>query len=177
MDMIAARRVERWSSYKEMRAVSSIVSDLTGMPLDDFKLGDGFHVRAVQRGEFRILSPNNIAVIVQTDANGFVSNRLQEMPTDIDIEDVPIVVVYIDQGRIGLGGMNFLTNYLHLMVVARYDASHRGIRDIVDSTSKAALGVFRRVMLITAYIFGLNYAPFGKGHFFDEKKRFDGVFL
>ena len=92
------------------------------------------------------------------------------MPTEFDIDDVPIVVAYVDQGRVGIGGLNFLMNHLKLMLVTRYDAFHRGIRDIVDSSSKAAVGVFRRVMLLTAYLFGLNYAPFGRGQFFDEKK-------
>ena len=45
-----------------------------------------------------------------------------------------------------------------------------GIRDIIDSSSKAVLGVFWCVMLFTAYTVGLNYASFGKGLFFDEKK-------
>ena len=168
--LIAERKIERWSSYKEMRAVSSIVSDLTGMPLDAFKLGDGFHVRAVGQRETRILNPNRIAVIVQTDAGGAIVNRFQEMPTDFDINELPVIVVYVDQGRVGLGGLNFCTNFLKLMLVSRFDAFHRGIRDIIDSSSKAVLGVFRRVMLFTAYIFGLNCAPFGKGLFFDEKK-------
>ena len=41
---------------------------------------------------------------------------------------------------------------------------------LVNSSSKAASGVLRRTMLFTAYIFGLNYAPFGRDAFFDEKK-------
>eukprot|EP00973_Karenia_brevis_P092024 12410349-Karenia_brevis.AAC.1 len=69
-----------------------------------------------------------------------------------------------------MAGLNFLTHHLNLMVVTKFDAFHRGIRDIIDSSSKSVLGRFRRVMLLTAYIFGLNYAPFGKGLFFDEKK-------
>eukprot|EP00973_Karenia_brevis_P087507 12133566-Karenia_brevis.AAC.1 len=49
--LVAERKFERWSSYKEMRAISSIVQDLTGMPLDAFQLGDGFCVRAVRQSE------------------------------------------------------------------------------------------------------------------------------
>ena len=109
-------------------------------------------------------------MIVQTDAGGAIVNRFQEMPTEFDINELPVIVVYVDQGRVGLGGLNFCTNFLKLMLVSRFDAFHRGIRDIIDSSSKAVLGVFRRVMLFTAYIFGLNYAPFGKGLSFDEKK-------
>ena len=109
-----------------MRAVSSIVSGLTGMPLDAFKLGDGFHVRAAGQRETRILNPNRIAVIVQTDAGGAIVNRFQEMPTEFDINELPVIVLYVDQGRVGLVGLNFCTNFLKLMLVSRFDAFHRG---------------------------------------------------
>ena len=101
--MIGDRKIERWSSYKEMRAISSIVNDLTGMPLDSFKLGDAFCLRALKQGEIRIVNPNGIAVIVESDAQGTIINRFQEMPTEFDISEVPVVVVYVDQGRVGMG--------------------------------------------------------------------------
>ena len=59
--LIADRKNERWSSYKEVRAVCNIVKDHTRMPIDSFKLGDEFHVRAVQPGEVRIVPPNRLA--------------------------------------------------------------------------------------------------------------------
>lgn len=54
--MIGDRKIERWSSYKEMRAISSIVNDLTGMPLDSFKSGNAFCLRALKQGEIRIVN-------------------------------------------------------------------------------------------------------------------------
>ena len=156
----------RWSSYKEVRAVCNIVKDHTRIPIDSFKLGDELHVRAVQPGEVRIVPPNGLAKITRFDPAGHVIATYQEMPTYLVIDDIPLLPVCIDQGRIGLGGFNFVMNYLKLMVLARFDRFHRGIRDIVNSSSKAASGVLRRTMLFTAYIFGLNYAPFGRGRVF-----------
>ena len=169
--LIAQRKVERWSCYKEMRAMSSIVEDLTTLPLSTFQLGDGFKVRAVEENEYRITNPNGIAVIMRTNGHGDIVPRTQEMPTQFTVtDDVPLVTVYVDQGRIGVGGLNFLMNSLKLMILARFDGFHRGIRDILDAAGKVSNGIYRRVNLFTAYIFGLNYQPFGKGQFFDEKR-------
>ena len=57
-----------------------------------------------------------------------------------------------------------------VMLSIRYDPFHRAVNDIKLACKHSCGGLFRRVMLFSAYIFGINYGPFGKGSYFHEKK-------
>ena len=170
-ETVAQKKFERWAGYKEIRALSSMVHDLTGFPLDDYKLGSSFVVRRLQNRETRVVSPNQIATIILEDQFGNVVQTTPAMPRDFDVNDLFLITVYIDQGAIGMAALNYVMGYLQLMLIARYDAFHRGIRDIIAATTKTARALFRRVNLMYAFICSLNYGPFGKGANFEEKKE------
>ena len=56
------------------------------------------------------------------------------------------------------------------MLSLRFDPFHRTVNDIKGACRSACGGLYRRVMLFTAFIFGINYGPFGKGAHFHEKR-------
>ncbi len=174
-DQLAAialgRKQERWASYKEMRAISSQLSDLTKhrMSIDSFRLPDGFTVRRVQQGEVRVLGPDGVALLVEV-AEGAATDALREMPLDISTVVLPLLVLILDQGGSGAAPSYFALGALGLMLSVRWDSFHRGVNDVKGATLHACEGVFRRVLLLTTYVFNINYGPRGKGTFFQDKK-------
>lgn len=145
------------------------------MNIDAFKLPADVIARSVGRDERRIMI-RGVAVLC-TVVNGAVTTWVPEMPDDIASIDLPLLVLTMDQGGVGLAGMYFAMNYLKLMLCARWDKYHRGVNDIKLACQHTHRGLFRRVMLLTTYVFNLNYGPFGKGAFFEEKKAMMAFFL
>eukprot|EP00959_Pyramimonas_sp_CCMP1952_P367299 7693051-Pyramimonas_sp.AAC.1 len=72
-------------------------------------------------------------------------------------------------GGIGTAIMYYLLSK-GVMLSLRFDPFHRAVNDIKGACKHACGGLFRRVMLFTAFIFGINYGPFGKGANFHEKQ-------
>jgi hypothetical protein len=68
-------------------------------------------------------------------------------------------------------------NQLGLTMSCRFDKFHRMIRDIRLSLKHCCDGIFCKAQLCSAYIYGLNYKPFGKGGFAEVKDRLLVVFL
>ena len=168
--MAAVRKCERWAAYKELRAISDILRDVTRYPIPCFKLGADFVVRAANKDEIRILGRDFRPVLVTVGPDGSLQARTKVLPDDFDIDDVPILVIYIDQGPVGLAALHFAMGHLGLMIVTRFDGFHRGVNDIKDGAKSSCRAVFRLTMLYLAHIMAINYGPFGKGHNFDEKR-------
>ena len=103
--------------------------------------------------------------------DGAVVRRLRVLPLLLADGDVPLLVVNHDQGGVGGSGLYYMMGHMELMLDIRWDAFHRGVRDIAGACGHASNGLFRRIMLITSLIFGLDYGPFGSGAFFVEKKQ------
>ena len=90
---------------------------------------------------------------------------------------MPLLVVAMDQGGVGSAGVYYAIGKLSLMVSPRWDKYHRGVNDMKAATQHALGGLFRRVVLLTTYLYNINYGPFGKGAYFDEKKEMLSHFL
>ena len=110
------------------------------------------------------------AVIVGADGTS------QQVLPD-DFQDADLLVVCLDQGSIGAAGMAFAINQLGLTMSCRFDKFHRIIRDIKLSLKHCCDGIFCKAQLYSAYLYGLNYKPFGKGGFAEVKNRLLVVFL
>ena len=95
-------------------------------------------------------------ILLQHDLAGNLIGRVREMPADIDIDiDIPVLTVFVDQGPIGMAALNFIMGHLRLMMIARYNAFHRGFRYIVGASMAGdgnERGTFRRTMLMTGFI-------------------------
>ena len=141
------------------------------MTIDSFVAPESIVARKVRDGEVRVLV-NNVAVFATVVAGQVVSS-LPEMPIDVSQLVLPLLVLVLDQGSTGASGVHFAMGFKHLMVSARWDTFHRGVNDLKLAAQHAVGGLFRRVILLSTYVFNINYGPFGKGAFFDEKKVFE----
>ena len=83
--------------------------------------------------------------------------------------NLPVLVLGLDQGSIGLAGMAFAMR--ENMVRVKCDKIHRAIRDFKNSMSRCLKGLFLKAQLHSSYIFALNYKPFGSGGFFQHKRE------
>ena len=138
------------------------------MNIDSFVAPASVTARKIRDGERRVLL-NNVALIATVVAGAVVS-YIHEMPANISQLVLPLLVLILDQGSTGSSGVYFAMGHKQLMVSARWDSFHRGVNDLKLSCQHALGGLFRRVILLSTYVFNINYGPFGKGAFFDEKK-------
>ena len=63
------------------------------------------------------------------------------------------------------------------MILARFDAIHRLIRDLKFSLGHAAGGVFLKAQFYSSHIWSINQRPFRSGIFQSQKRRLLDVFL
>ena len=98
------------------------------------------------------------------------------LPTDRGWHNMqPMLTLSIDQGGVGMAALAFLlpTHMLHV----RCDKIHRVVRDYKLAIGHAADGLFLKTQLHSGYIFSINYKPFNKGNFFEQKKVMVEEFL
>ena len=101
--------------------------------------------------------------------DGEITNVLPVLPeSDQWWLNIPILVLGLDQGSIGLAGMAYAMR--DNMVHVKCDKIHRAIRDFKNSMSRCLKGLFLSAQLHSSYIFALNYKPFGSGGFHQQKK-------
>ena len=110
--IVAARKAQRWASYKELRALSDIISDLTGEVggIATMVLPNAWIVRPIANDEFRLVSPTTHVAIVCQVCDGSIVARKQELLDDLHtyIDDIPYLVLCIDQGSIGMAAVHLL---------------------------------------------------------------------
>ena len=83
-------------------------------------------------------------------------------------QNVPLLVLSLDQGPVGTAGMAFALQGHRIHV--RFDKIHRCIRDYKLAIGRAMGGIFLKTQLHSSYIFGLNYKPFGSGLYSSQKQ-------
>ena len=87
------------------------------------------------------------------------------------LAEIPVMKVIMDQGKIGTAAAAFCRT-LGLLVRFDYDKIHRLLRDL-----KSMSWQFQQVVLMTTYMWGINYKPFRSGAHYDEKCcAMDGFF-
>ena len=89
---------------------------------------------------------------------------------------VPLLTVGLDQGSVGASGMAYAINHRGHLVHARFDKLHRVVRDMKLALTHCLRGIFMKAQLFTAYIWGLNYRPFGTGAFYQTKRMMVNAF-
>lgn len=160
--LAAKRKLERVAAFRQLQSICHQLHLLTGgrLKLESFKLDSAVHLQPVAAGEIRVVRPGDAgtdtAVIVGADGTS------QQVLPD-DFQDADLLVVCLDQGSIGAAGMAFAINQLGLTMSCRFDKFHRIIRDIKLSLKHCCDGIFCKAQLYSAYLYGLNYKPFGKG--------------
>jgi len=175
--LAAKRKLERVAAFRQMQAISHQLHHLTqgSITLDHFVLPDNVNLRPVAPHEVRFVRKGDVqdAACVQGDDN---DGGIKQVLPD-DFVDAPLLVLSLDQGSIGAAGVAYAINELDMMLSCRFDKFHRLVRDMKLALAHCVDGVFLKTQLFSAYIYGLNYKPFGTGGFSSLKQRLLQVFL
>ena len=110
-------------------------------------------------------------VRVERDENGkcmvyIVNTEAATMKQVIpcDLEDVPLLVLLLDQGSIGAAGVGF-TDHLGKLVLVKFEKIHRLIRDIKLALQHCCGGVLLKAQVYSSNLWNYHQKPFGSGHF------------
>ena len=169
-----ARKLVRVAAFRQLQGLSLQLQHLTSgrLTIDSFVLPELKHLRAVQEDEIRaVRAEGGRQVGALRTSNGWKT----QLPSRLS--DLPLLVVGLDQGAIGVAGMSFSINSLGANIHVRWDKIHRCIRDIKLALKHTEAGIFLRAQLFSAYIYSLNYKPFGTGGFAQQKRRILNVFF
>ena len=93
----------------------------------------------------------------------------EEQPPDK--KEWPSVVHCIDQGSVGSSVMHYLMHSAGYFMVVLPDPKHRVWNDIKMAAQHSRQFYWRTIVQMTL-VFNLNYGPFGKGSWYEEKKTF-----
>ena len=164
VERLAARReVERVATLKFLQAVSSQCFKIARLQMSDFqphsqllcmlaplKPGDQAFVRGE---EFQIIRADDPATV-------------HSMSFDAESADlIPMLHILMDQGPIGCAANAFSLDQ-SLLIHYSYDKIHRLHRDIKGPLR----GQLHKNVLLTTFMWTINYKPFGSGGFFSEKQ-------
>ena len=91
------------------------------------------------------------------------------------IEDVPLLVLLLDQGSIGAAGTGF-TDFLGKFILMKFEKIHRLIRDIKLALSHSCGGVLLKAQVFSSNLWNYHHKPFGSGPFGVVMQRALNVF-
>ena len=158
---LAARmKLERVAAYRQLQGISHMTLQLHARNINDYDVPNcslapvGEHERrvVVVRGEERK------AFIVNTET------RTQKSVLPDGLQDVPLLVLLLDQGSIGCASSGFV-DHMDKMVLIRFEKIHRLIRDIKGPLSKCCNGAALKAQVYSSYIWNLQTKPWGSGWF------------
>ena len=167
VETLAARReLERLKSYRFLQAVSHQLHLLTGGNLDLTQLMPSSEL---------CLEPLNPGDSRELDGDGYTFFRAGQVdPIKQTLTDqVPVVSCLIDQGSTGCAATAWLQSK-HSLFHASWDKIHRIVRDLKLAASHTGLD---QVVLMSSFVFSVNYKPFGSGAWFEEKRNALEAFL
>ena len=96
-----AQQRRRWAAFKELRALSAMLFQTTGLGLKDYTLQENIIASRVKAGESREMVGEHLAYRTMADGT-----RNPELPLGFDAkQDVHILNITVDKGPIGMGGL------------------------------------------------------------------------
>ena len=144
---------------------------LTGKPLDQYRVPPGACIGPVSEGEVRVVQGGDLVdTALVVGENGGCKRVL---PANLDMVD--LLVLVLDQGSNGTAAEGF-TQEEAFLILYRWDKVHRLIRDIKGALSHSLSGLCLKAQLYSSYIWNLHRKPFGNGHMGDQLKRVLNIF-
>ena len=160
-------KLERRSSLAEICTVEHVLNaGFGGCSMTDCEPWDKDCLRPLRAEEVRSQIPGENGFMIEKEDGSI----LEETPAHF-VDDQPTQVHCTDQGSVGAAGMFFLIFSLGYFMQVFPDPNHRVWNDIKLAAQRCNCFLWRTIVQLT-HVFNLNYGPFGKGHHFDEKKRF-----
>jgi hypothetical protein len=184
-ELVARRKHERWSSFRQLQAASNILAQAsshrissiadfklpTGVDLDPIRLDERRCVRATADGRKEVL------YITQRPGEPAPSSYRMEIAPDARLAEIKLLILGLDQGSCGAAGVGYGQEMHKSTMVARWDKLHRLMRDMRLSLSHACQGIFLKTQLYSSHIFSINWKPMGTGLYGTLKRRLLDVFL
>ena len=174
--ILSLKKRARVASLRQLQAASHVLSQLSKgqLTIGEFNV-PGLCLRPVQEGEVRLMIPTSGTrakeVLVRKDTR----EMTQVLPDDL--EYAPLVTLSLDRGSIGAAGGFFCMTALNELIWIHFDKIHQMVRNVRNASKHALRGKYLKVQLFSAFIYGINYKPFGTGHFGDAKARMLDCFL
>jgi hypothetical protein len=156
-------KLKKQSSLIYLKSVEGTLKSI-GKCLDTFKCPDGLLLQPLTANQLRI-KQGDTYYIMHTDTGVLVP----QVPAGFSWSSVPVLCHMIDQGSIGIAACHHMMAAMNIMSIAMYDYYHRVWNDIKNA-AKASKGFFYAILLKYSLVFNLNYGPFGKGGWFEDKK-------
>ena len=158
-------KLERQAAYMELVAVDLVMKHSFGCSLADFMpLEEHDLLRPLKAGEVRVSSEKGPGFAVWHSVRGYLGEELPSRP-------VKICVHITDQGSTGVSGLKFLEQHLQYWLLHFADPCHRTWTDMKNAL-KSSAGGFWHTFVALLTVFNLNYGPFRKSGFFEDKKAF-----
>ena len=171
-ERLAARReTERLSSLKFLQALSCQLSKLTDLCLEDFEAPELLlRILNLQPGDQCTYNPSEGVIVlneeaIQVDQDGEDQSEFSPLS---HLCHLPCLHVIMDQGKVGCAASAWVAGQGGLLAHFTFDKVHRLLRDLKNPMSKAKLD---HSVMVTSYIFSVNFKPFGSGQFFTEKQH------
>ena len=160
------RKLTRIEGYKEIKGLSSALGSIN-LSLADFCKPASLFCRPLRPGEYRIPGDGGQFLIYDDNSN----TTVPEIPQDMDIGDLPVLVSISDQGPNIVGACACLQYHPEhsLLFLALFDPFHRAWNDLKLSLKRTSCGAWRHVLELTL-VCNLNYGPYGSSAWFFKKK-------
>jgi hypothetical protein len=158
-----AGKLKKQAALIYLKSVEGTLKSL-GKSLDEFKCPEGLWLQPLATNQLRIKQNGNY-YIMDTDTGVM----FPQVPDGFSWSSVPVLSHMIDQGSIGVAAVHHMMVSMHIMSIALYDYYHRVWNDIKNA-ARSSKGFFYAILLKYSLVFNLNYGPFGKGGWFEDKK-------
>ena len=167
----------RLSGYRLLQALSHQIELLTNdrLKLASYLVPDSMSsaLKPLSSSVTRVVRGTSVR-IVAADGEASPSVNL------LDLLELPILIIGMDQGSSGCAAMAFLQDATVMMCHCYWDGFHRLIRDMKLAVSNSPAQTKQHLgqgQLCGSYIYCLNYKPFGKAGFHEDKKDLLSSFM
>ena len=169
-------KVKRLSSHRQLQAISHQLHLVTCgrvRDLDYFRVPDNIVLSPVGPGETRSLEPlpgsrKQVASIQKSDGS-----RVLLLPSDAGWHDnLPLLVVQLDQGSVGAAGCGYAIHHLQRLIQCRWDVFHRSVRDVRLALQHTAGSVLLQAQMHNTYLWDCRIAPLERARSTNRRSRF-----
>lgn len=168
-----AHKLTRVEGYKELRGLSSALRGV-GLSLKDFEPPKGLVCRPLTAQEYRIPSENGTSYDIFDESTGLCR---PEVPAELCLGDVPILLSISDQGPNNTAALNFVQySSKALMVAVQYDAFHRSWNDLKLAFKRTSFSAWKIILRLTM-LANIPYGPYGSSQWWFKKKAWVEEYL
>lgn len=172
LDAWSRGRLERQAAHEHLKALASVVEDLTGKGIEQFTVPDDVVLRPLRDGEARLRLPSGEFGIVRPDDNQVIVT----LPLRMVSYPFPVFMNTVDRSSINASGLHFL-QHNEMMVGVDWDYYHGMWNAIKNSCKSASGGKVWRTVLEMLIAFNMNHGPFRSGQWYKCKQEWLALYM